>query len=166
MTPTDEHWEQRMAALWATYDAQTPEDFLRQVQALTSELPAGHPVALFELASANDSTGREAHAAPLYRRALGAGLTGLRKRRAVIQLASTLRNLGQVEESVVLLTAERDAGSDSLDDAVTAFLALSLVNAGREREAVSLALGALARHLPRYNRSLARYARALTDDAT
>ena len=88
-------------------------------------------------------------------------LSGQRRRRAVIQLASTLRNLGQAEESVALLTAELDAGSDDLDDAVRAFLALALTSVGREREAVSVALTALAAHLTRYNRSLAAYARDL-----
>jgi hypothetical protein len=76
----------------------------------------------------------------------------------VIQLASSLRNVGQPEESVALLTAELEAGSDDLDDAVRAFLALALTSVGREREAVSLALTALAAHLPRYNRSLVAYA--------
>ena len=47
------------------------------------------------------------------------------------------------------------------DDAVRAFLALALTSVGREREAVSIALTALAAHLPRYNRSLANYAREL-----
>lgn len=63
---------------------------------------------------------------------------------------------------MALLTREREAGTDALDDAVAAFLALSLADTGREREALSLALRALSRHLPRYNRSLARYAEALT----
>jgi hypothetical protein len=98
---------------------------------------------------------------PLYRQALDRGLTGERRRRAVIQLASSLRNLGRPEESVALLTTELDAGSDHLDDAVRAFLALALTDVGREREAVSLALAALAPHLPRYQRSLANYARLL-----
>jgi hypothetical protein len=44
----------------------------------------------------------------VYRQALDAGLGGYRRRRTVIQLASTLRNLGRPEESVALLTAERD----------------------------------------------------------
>lgn len=82
----------------------------------------------------------------------------------MIQLASSLRNLGKASGSVALLTAERDAGSDELDDAVSAFLALALVDVGREREAVSLALTALARHLPRYQRSLANYARLIADN--
>jgi tetratricopeptide (TPR) repeat protein len=83
------------------------------------------------------------------------------RRQAVIQLASSLRALGEVEQSVELLTAERAETSDELDDAVTGFLALALVHAGREREAAALALGALAAHLPRYRRSLTAYAAEL-----
>ena len=66
----------------------------------------------------------------MYRRALELGLEGERRRRAVIQMASSLRNLGRPEESVALLTAERDAGSDALDDAVAVFLALALADVG------------------------------------
>jgi tetratricopeptide repeat protein len=76
----------------------------------------------------------------------------------VIQPASSLRNLDRASESVALLTAERDAGSDDLDDGVAAFLALALVDVPREREAVSLSLVALSRHLPRYQRSLVNHA--------
>jgi tetratricopeptide (TPR) repeat protein len=155
-------WEQRVAQRWAAFDAEAPDAFLQKMVALAAERPAGDAPALFELASAHDSTGHEAEAAPLYRQALASGLSGTRRRRAVIQLASTLRNLGRAEESVALLTREREAGPDALDDAVLAFLALALADTGREREALALALGALSRHLPRYNRSLARYAEALT----
>jgi hypothetical protein len=108
-----------------------------------------------------DATGHEDLAVPLYRRALELGLGGGRRRQAVIQLASSLRNLGRADESVAMLIDEAAADSDELDDAVRAFLALSLVDLGREREAVSLALGALASHLPRYRRSVATYARLL-----
>jgi hypothetical protein len=55
------------------------------------------------------------------------------------------------------------AGSDQLDDAVKAFLALALTDLGREREAVSIAVAALAPHLPRYQRSMANYARLLLE---
>lgn len=161
VTPSPPGWEQRIAQLWAAIDDHDPADFLARVHALTAELPVGDALGLFELASANDSTGHPQQAAPLYRQALAAGLTGERRRRAVIQLASTLRNLGQAEDSVALLTAERDASSDDLDDAVAAFLSLALIDTGREREAAALALTALSRHLTRYNRSLANYAQAL-----
>ena len=73
------------------------------------------------------------------------------------------RNLGEVEESVALSTTERAAGSDELDDAVDAFLALSQADAGREREAVATALTTLSRHMTRYRRSLNAYAEELAD---
>jgi tetratricopeptide (TPR) repeat protein len=160
---TNESWQQRIDAIWAAFDQYEPGAFVSEIERLASELPPGDAAGLFELASAHDSTGQEEKAAPLYRQAIAAGLTGPLRRRAIIQLASTLRNLGQIDESVALLTTEQQSGSDNLDDAVSAFLALSLTDAGREREAVAMALGALARHLPRYNRSLANYAKALTD---
>ncbi|MER6139237.1 tetratricopeptide repeat protein [Streptomyces sparsogenes] len=153
-----EDWERRVADLWTAFDDHDPADFLAAMATLAAELPAGDPIASFELASAYDATDHEEEAAPLYRAALDAGLSGPRRRQAWIQLASTLRNLGRAEEGVALLTAERDAASDELDDAVAAFLALALVDVGREREAVALALSALSRHLPMYNRSLAHYA--------
>jgi hypothetical protein len=121
-------------------------------------------VAAFERASSLDSTGHSDLAVPLYRQALDLGLSGVRRRRAVIQLASSLRNLGQAPQSVSLLRAELLAGSDDLDDAVRAFLALALVDTGEEREAASLALASLAPHLPRYQRSVANYAQLLIDE--
>ncbi|MGC0419942.1 tetratricopeptide repeat protein [Embleya sp. AB8] len=157
-------WERRIGELWAGFDDFQPDDFLTRIRDLAAELPAGHPAALFELAAAHDSTGRERSAATYYEQARAAGLTGLRRRRAAIQLASTYRNLDRSPESVSILTGELATPSDELDDAVTAFLALALVDVGREREATALALGALSRHLPRYNRSLANYAKALVAD--
>jgi hypothetical protein len=53
-----------------------------------------------------------------------------------------------------------------LDDAVEAFLALALVDVGREREAVSIALTALAGHLSRYQRSVSNYARLISQADT
>jgi tetratricopeptide repeat protein len=158
-------WEQRLADLWASFDDRDEDEFLRRMDALVAELPAKSPVGLYERASAQDSTGHSDLAVPLYRRALELGLGDDRRRQAVIQMASSLRNLGQAPESVALLTAERDAGSDELDDAVDAFLALALVDAGREREAVSVALLALSRHMTRYQRSLTNYARLVGEEA-
>jgi tetratricopeptide (TPR) repeat protein len=134
------------------------------MDALTSELGPDDGVGPFERGGARDSTGQSDQAVPLYREALDRGLPGERRRRAVIQLASSLRNLGRADESVALLQAEAARGSDHLDDAVRGFLALALADTGREREALRLALGALAPHLPRYRRSLANYADALVED--
>jgi hypothetical protein len=144
-------WEARLADLWASLDDHDTAAFRAKIETLAAELPEGSPVADFERASAWDSTGHSD-------RAVEAGLDGLRRRRATIQLASSLRNLGQAAESAALLTAERVSGSDDLDDAVDAFLALALTDLGREREAAALALTALSRHMTRYRRSLASYA--------
>jgi tetratricopeptide (TPR) repeat protein len=154
-------WEQRVADLWASFDDHGEEEFVAKMRELVAELPADSAVGAYELGSALDSTGDPDQAVPLYRRALELGLESDRRRQAVIQLASSLRNLGRPDEAVALLTAERKAGSDELDDAVSAFLALALVDVGREREAVSVALTALTPHLPRYQRSLGNYAREL-----
>ena len=159
----DEAWEQRLAEAWASLDDHTEADFRARIDALAAELPEGSAIGLFEQAAAFDSTGHSDRAVPLYREALDRGLTGERRRRAVIQMASSLRNLGRPQESVKLLSEEVEAGSDRLDDAVRGFLALALVDVGREREAVSLALRALAPHLPRYQRSLANYGRLLVE---
>lgn len=160
----DADWELRLADAWASLDQYADErEFRALIDGLVAELPEGSAVADFERACAFDSTGAPDQAVPRYRTALAGGLTGIRRRRAVIQLASSLRNIGHPEDSVALLTAELDAPSDILDDAVRAFLALALTDVGREREAVSLALGALAPHLPRYQRSLGNYARLLVE---
>ncbi|MWA10728.1 tetratricopeptide repeat protein [Streptomyces sp. BA2] len=159
-------WEQRLAEAWATveeYDDDRGEEFRKVIDALVEELPDGSPVAPFERACAFDSTGHSDRAVPLYREALERGLDGYRRRRTVIQLSSSLRNTGHPEEGVALLEAELDGPSDELDDAVRAVLALCLAGLGREREGLALVLGALAPHLPRYQRSMGNYARELTD---
>jgi hypothetical protein len=165
-------WDERVAQAWASIDdyEDREDEFRARVDRLAAELPDGDPVAAFERACAWDSTGHSDRAVPLYRWALDHGLTGYRRRRAVIQMSSSLRNIGQVETAVTLLEAERGIDPATLDeqtrtlaDAVSATLALCLADAGREREAVSVAVTALAAHLPRYQRSMANYARLLLD---
>ncbi len=152
-----------MADAWASMPDRDGAQFLTLIEKLVEELPPGDPDGLFERGAALDSTGQPDLAVPLYRQALEAGLAGERRRRAVIQMASSLRNLDRSQESVALLTAELEAGSDHLDDAVRTVLALALTDVGREREAVSVAVQALAAHLPRYQRSMASYARQLME---
>ena len=162
----NQNWEDRVAAAWARFDDCAEEEgaeFRALIDALVAELPEDSPLGPFEQACAWDSTGHSDRAVPLYREALARGLSGYRGRRAKIQLASSLRNVGQAEEGVKLLTPELDAPSDELDDAVRACLALCLSSLGRDREGLSLVLGALAPHLPRYQRSMANYARLLVE---
>lgn len=155
------NWEERCQALWRDLDRLDADAFLSQMTALVGELQPGESVGLFELACAQDSTGHPDLAVPLYRDALERGLSGIRRRRAVIQMSSSLRNLGSAREAVRLLTEEMGAGSDELDGAVRGFLALALADEGQDRLALCHALQALAKLLPRYNRSLANYAAAL-----
>ncbi|MFD7298091.1 tetratricopeptide repeat protein [Streptomyces sp. NPDC059897] len=160
-------WEERIAAAWATIDDYADDteagagEFRALIDGLAAELPADNPVAPFERASAFDSTGHSDKAVPLYQEALRLGLSGYRARRTKIQLASSLRNTGRAQEGVALLEPELTAPSDELDDAVRACLALCLSSLGRDREGLALVLGALAPHLPRYQRSMANYAKAL-----
>ena len=70
-----------------------------------------------------------------------------------------VRNLGRVEESLHLLRAEYERGPDApLHDGAAAFYALALVSTGDAVAAASIALKALAPHLPRYTRSVTAYA--------
>ena len=156
---TNADWEKRVAAAWATFDERADEEN----RALIERSPrSSRRAAPRRASSARASSTRPSRPTGPCRstaRRSTAACGPERRRRAVIQLASSLRNIGRADESVALLTAELDAGSDELDDAVNAFLALALTDVGREREALSHALGALAPHLPRYQRSLAAYAR-------
>jgi hypothetical protein len=161
MDETD--WESRIAAAWVSFDDLDENEFLALIEKLAAERPPGDGVGFFERASSLDATGHPDVAIPLYEQALTAGLPGGRRRQAVIQLASSLRLSGRAEESAGLLMAEIDQDSDELDDELVAFLALTLADLGREREAASAALAALAPHLTRYQVSVANYARQLVE---
>jgi tetratricopeptide (TPR) repeat protein len=161
MTFDEADWERQIAEAWASFDTLGEQQAVALIERLVAELPPDSAVASYELGSIKDSTGHSDRAVALYRQALERGLAGSRRREAVVQLASSLRNLGQARESVELLSAELETTSDQLDDAVRGFLALALVDVGREREAAAIALSALAPHLPRYQRSLANYSRLL-----
>jgi tetratricopeptide (TPR) repeat protein len=152
--------EQELKRLWASLGSMREEQFRARMDELAKRLPP--PVAAYERGPAWDSTGHSDRAVPLYREALELGLGEDRRRQCVIQLASSLRNLGEARESVALLSEEVGRRSDELDDALCAFLALALVSAGREREAVAVAVTQLASHRERYQRSLNHYAAELT----
>lgn len=157
-------WQNRVDAVWAD-ETLTPGDVLERIDALSSERPEDDAVALFERAGARDSAGVEDEAEVLYRRALALGLDDERRTRATIQLASTIRNLGKTAEALAMLRAEYEREPRGpLHDAAAAFYALALVSSGESERAASIALQALAPHLPRYTRSVTGYAREIADD--
>ncbi|MCK6065543.1 MULTISPECIES: tetratricopeptide repeat protein [Microbacterium] len=159
---TDE-WATRVEAVWA--DAALSDlERIAAIDALAAQRDADDPRALYERAGARDSAGMEEDAEPLYRAALRGPLAPDVRTQAVIQLASTLRNLGRVDEALGLLEAEyAHTEGTALHDAVAAFLALALVSAGESERAAAVALQALAPHLPRYTRSVTGYAREIAD---
>ena len=118
----------------------------------------------YELGGEHDSAGREEQAIPHYERALVLGLRESLVPGALLQLGSSLRNVGRNDEAVALF-----------DDAVARFpnhvalrlfRAFALATAGRDREALVDVLE-LARtrieapEIERYRRSLENYTRAL-----
>lgn len=150
-----------MAALWERLDAMDRDAFVAAMRDLAAERGPDDPVALFEVGGAHDSTGYTEIAVGYYERAIAAGLSGVRRRRVSIQMASSLRETGRPEEALKVIEEERTRGSDEYDDALAMCEALTLAKLGRDREGLSVALIALAPHLPRYQRSTVNYARGL-----
>ena len=164
--PSD--WEARVAAFWQGADTLPFDELVRKADLLASERP-DDPAALFERASSRDRAGMEAEAETFYRMALASEhLDPYRRARATIQLASTLRILGQLDQSERLLVAEiqrrsKVGGEHVLYDELRAFLALTYVAQGRASEAAGVALFALAPHLTHYDRSVRGNAQELVE---
>ncbi|MEO6470529.1 MAG: tetratricopeptide repeat protein [Aeromicrobium sp.] len=157
-------WEARVAAVWATASTLDDQAVLRSIDALVAERPDTDAAAVFESASARDYLVLEAEAEPLYRRAIELGLDDRRLPQSVIQLASTLRNLGRPGEAVALLEDWLLLHpSDDWSGPASAFLALALASAGDDRKAASVALTAIAGYLPAYSNAVRRYAADLLD---
>lgn len=154
-------WDARIEALYATeFDESRPAESVASMRAFIASHPDAGALAAFELAGIHDSLGLEQEAVPLYERALAEGLDDAHAARARIQLASTLRNLGRLDEAIALL---REPSRTDADASRRAFLALALHSAGRHDEALREALEALIPTLPRYHKSLSAYAAELTD---
>jgi tetratricopeptide (TPR) repeat protein len=155
-----EFWQARVAEFWQRADDTSPDRMLAVMRELVGERPDGDPEALYEWASVHDFLGREVEAVPLYRAALDAGLDGARRSRAVVQLASSLRNVGEAAAAVELLDGFKT--DDDAEPASKAFLALALHDLGRHDDALAVALKALAPTLPLYRRAVEHYAGSLT----
>ena len=112
-------------------------------EALLAEHP-DHPVLVYEVAGAYDTAGEEATARQLYERALSLGLDGDVLRRCLCQYGSTLRWLGEYDESLAVLDRARAEFPGS--DAVRVFRALTLNDAGRGDEATGELLTVITAH--------------------
>ncbi|GAB3706569.1 tetratricopeptide repeat protein [Mariniluteicoccus flavus] len=164
MTAPDPDWESRVADFWATADFDDREGAVARMRDLAAERGPHDADARFELGGAYDSAGFETDAQTEYAAARALGLTGARLAQLNIQQGSTLRNLGRLDEAIAMLEATEP--DPSIGDARAVFLALALRDAGRPDEALRLCIEALVPHLPRYQHSVAAYARALTEPDT
>ena len=152
-------WEVRVADFWKSADSRKTADLLAKMKSLVDELEPDDPDGLFEWASIHDFLGLEADAIPIYERALESGLTGLKSQKAVIQLASSLRNIGKAKAAVVLL--ETNSFDDEMAVAAKGFLALAYLDSGNPDKALSLVLGEFYPAEAIYGRSIKFYTEEL-----
>lgn len=159
---TVDEWEQQIAQFWERFGAAPSGDeaWVDELDALTSLCPITDGRADFERASIRDSTGRTADAVEYYETAIVSGLDGVRTARTYVQLASSKRVIGDLNGALALI---EQADPHALGGAPSAVRALTLHDLGRHDEALRVAIEALVPHLPRYQRSMANYARLLTD---
>ncbi len=155
-------FDTEVARSWALNREGRSEEALAILQTLVSRHP-DDPRAHFEYAGALDYLGREADAVAPYRRAQTLGLSGDDLPRLYVQLGSTLRNVGELEEAERFLREGRERFPDHVG--IQAFHALALSSAGRDREAVVILLDLINANADRidldgYDRAL----RAYTDD--
>ncbi|KNY04435.1 tetratricopeptide repeat protein [Microbacterium sp. GCS4] len=153
-------WDERIDEVWADASGEEVGDVtIGRIDALAAERGNDDARAEFERAGARDSAGRPAEAVELYRRALALGLDEEHRPQCVIQLASSLRNLGAYDEALAVIVEEERLSADGpYRDAVATVHALILASAGRPATGLSVALLALVPHLPRYHRSMTAYA--------
>jgi tetratricopeptide (TPR) repeat protein len=130
-------WQDRVDKFWGTADDSHIEETLAAMKVLVAELDETDARGSFELASVHDFLGLEQEAIPLYRKALELGLDGIARERAVIQLASSLRNVGKPLDAIDLL--QRNNFSDETQKAASVFLALAKFDIGDKAEALRLA---------------------------
>lgn len=159
MGAINDDWYVRVSAVSAAAPELADLAVLAAIDELATEREPDDAAAVFEAASARDYAGLEHEAEPLYRQAIELGLDELTLPRAVIQLASTLRNRGNLNESIRLLEdLLHEHPADHWAGPAAAFLALGLASRGDERYAASVALATLADYLPVYSASARSYA--------
>ncbi len=156
----DHELEDDIEALWALED---PSARVEAARRLHAERPRDARIA-YEYAGAYDSAGEEDRAVTIYQDALDAGLREPYRHRAQLQLASSLRNLGRVEEAVAIVDDVTARHPESLGAA--AFSALVHHDAGDPTGALRGLLGVVAAtssdpDVARYRRSLTAYGEQL-----
>src|SRR5215213_5693152 len=153
------HVDREVARIWALNRENQGNEALVLALSLVERYP-DDPRSHFEYAGVLDYQGREADAVVPYRRAEALRLSGDDLPRLYVQLGSTLRNIGQLEEAARFLAEGRQRFPDHA--AIRVFYALALVSAGRCREAAVTLLELVTEqsssiHLDGYDRLLRQY---------
>lgn len=105
--------ESEIAAGWDLFGAGRREKAIEHFWRLAERNP-GDLRTHFEFGGSLDAAGHEAEAILEYRRAIGMGLSGAAAPRALLQLGSSLRNVGEHEEAVRVLSEGRGRGSSRI----------------------------------------------------
>lgn len=148
---------------WDDVDLDRPDEARAAMREILRARGVDDARSAYERASLHDALGEEEEAIPHYRDALDRGLAAPHRTQALIQLASSLRNVGRASESIAVLRGIPD--EDPLADSARAFLALALHDDDKPTPALRVALRILAPHLPQYTRAVGAYAEELSAPA-
>jgi predicted Zn-dependent protease len=159
--------EEAIARAWKLIREERAEEAMATLQTLVEDFPR-NARAHFEYAGALDFQGREEEAIEPYFRAAALGLPAEDVPRLHVQLGSTLRNVGMLDEAEQLLASGRRQFPDY--PALATFHALALTSLGRADEAVASLLELLVDRadsidLDGYQRALHEYASDLRESA-
>jgi tetratricopeptide (TPR) repeat protein len=158
MTDIDQQIAAGLALERAGKEAEAIEHF-RQL----AEAHPDHARVMFEYAGAYDFAGREAEAVPHYRRARELGLREAELMRWYVQFGSTLRNVGQLDEALAVLSEGCARWPENA--ALRVFRAFVLLSLTRDRETALDLLDLAIQHI--HTADMVDYARAIrwyTDD--
>jgi tetratricopeptide (TPR) repeat protein len=154
-------WESIVAVGWSFAD-DVPR-FIEYFQDIANQNRASART-IFELANALDYLGREAEAIPQYKEALRLELPTECQAYALIQLGSSLRNVGRANEAIELLAEAEHTFPEY--SSISIFLGLSLYIEGRYAEALKTVMEAMVRNvrtadMQHYTREMENYIREI-----
>ena len=152
--------DEQMDRIFAARDRENMQPTIEAFQELLREHP-DDPRLVYEVGGSYDTAGQEQIAVEYYTRALDLGLDGDLRRRCLLQLASTLRNLDRVAESLAMFDKAITEYPDS--SSLKVFKALTLHASARANAAFALLLTTIADHLD--SPEIARYETAIRGNA-
>lgn len=149
-----------LAKFWDYADDTDPVRMRAEMEHMLAGTSYSDARVLFERASLEDFLGDEAAAVPLYEASLSSGLDDDRENQARIQLASSLRNVGQPHDALRVLRDFEFA--NQYISARDAFVALTLWDIGDAAQALLSALQAASPATGKYRRAIGAYAAELS----